>query len=31
VKDFHDRILRWYEDHLRKDAKKPEAEGDSPQ
>ena len=27
VKDFHERILRWYDDHLKKDAKKPETEG----
>jgi fermentation-respiration switch protein FrsA (DUF1100 family)/WD40 repeat protein len=29
VKDFHERILRWYEDHLKKDAKKTETDGDS--
>jgi len=29
VKDFHERILRWYEDHLKKDAKKAETDGDS--
>lgn len=29
VKDFHERILKWYEDHLKKDTKKTGAEGDS--
>ena len=29
VKDFHERILRWYEDHLKKDVKKAETDGDS--
>jgi dipeptidyl aminopeptidase/acylaminoacyl peptidase len=29
VKDFHERILRWYEDHLKRDAKKAETDGDS--
>jgi dipeptidyl aminopeptidase/acylaminoacyl peptidase len=29
VKDFHERILRWYEDHLKKDVKKADTEGDS--
>jgi dipeptidyl aminopeptidase/acylaminoacyl peptidase len=29
VKDFHERILRWYEDHLKKDVKKSETDGDS--
>lgn len=31
VKDFHERILKWYEDHLKKDAKKIGTEGDSEQ
>jgi dipeptidyl aminopeptidase/acylaminoacyl peptidase len=29
VKDFHERILKWYDDHLKKEAKKVESEGDS--
>jgi dipeptidyl aminopeptidase/acylaminoacyl peptidase len=29
VKDFHERILRWYEDHLKKDSKKSDTDGDS--
>ncbi len=27
VKDFHERILRWYDDHLKKDTKKSETDG----
>jgi dipeptidyl aminopeptidase/acylaminoacyl peptidase len=31
VKDFHERILKWYEDHLKRDAKKADTEGESEQ
>ena len=29
VKDFHARILKWYDDHLKKEAKKVDVDGDS--